>query len=282
MNRARSRLGLVLGLLATALLTACGGAPAPDTSIAVGARPDPESQVLAYLYAGALRSSGTQTRVEVLDDPVDGLDSASVTVVPGFTGRFLTTFQPGAAELADEDVYQAMLAALPEGVAAGDYGPAQDKPALAVTERTAERWGDADLAVLARHCVDLTLGSSGADDPAKVGACRLPTARVFDDTAVLFNAVRAGQVELAWTSTADPSRPDDIVVLTDDTPLLRAENVVPLYRRNVLTEPQLLAVNRIAGELDTAGLTDLRRAVASGVAPSEAADAWLAEHPVGH
>ena len=42
------------------------------------------------------------------------------------------------------------------------------------------------------------------------------------------------------------------MVLTDRTSLIRAENVVPLYRRNELTELQVLALNEVAGVLDTA------------------------------
>lgn len=253
-------------------------------SIPVGASADPQAQVLAHLYAGALRSSGAPAHVEVLDAPLTGLDSGAATVVPGFTGDLLATFEPSASALAGEDVYEALVAALPEGVTAGDYGPAQDKPALAVSASTADRWADDDLTALIDHCSGLTLGARGADsgDPAAVGRCRLPRPHEFADSAALFNALAAGEVGVVWTSTADPALPDDVVVLSDETPFLRAENVVPLYRRNMLTEPQVLALNRIAGELDTDGLTELRRAVADGTPPGEAADAWLAEHPFGH
>lgn len=277
MRRASRAVSLTLVALA---LAACGGEAEPP-SIAVGATADPESQVLAHIYAGALRTTAP-AHVEVVDDPLAGLDSGSVTVVPGFTGELLTTFEPAASAVSDEDVYEALLGALPEGITAGDYGPAEDKPALAVTEATADGWGDTDLTALARHCRGLTVGALGGDDPSEVGSCRIPGPREFADTAALFDAVRAGQVEAAWTSTADPALPDDVVVLSDETPLLRAENVVPLFRRNLLSEPQVLAINRIAGELDTDGLTELRRQVNDGVQPRQAAEAWLAEHPFGH
>lgn len=54
-------------------------------------------------------------------------------------------------------------------------------------------------------------------------------------------------------------------MLTDGKPaLIRAENIVPLYRRNALTERQLLAVNEVAGVLDTTALIGMRRQVAAG------------------
>ena len=56
-------------------------------------------------------------------------------------------------------------------------------------------------------------------------------------------------------------------MLSDRTSLIRAENVVPLYRRNELTERQVLALNEVAGELDTAALADMRAQVADGTDP---------------
>ncbi|PQM48609.1 hypothetical protein C1Y40_01170 [Mycobacterium talmoniae] len=66
-----------------------------------------------------------------------------------------------------------------------------------------------------------------------------------------------------------------------EPPLVAAENVVPLYRRNELPERQLLAINEVAGVLDTAALVDMRRRVADGADPQAVADGWLAEHPLG-
>ncbi|MGZ4530574.1 MAG: glycine betaine ABC transporter substrate-binding protein [Mycobacterium sp.] len=271
-------------LLAAALLVAgCGGSkPPPD--VVVGAGSDAESAVLAELYAAALRYRGAPARVARMPDPVAGLDSGEVAVVPGFTGRLLQRFAPGATAIEDEDVYRAMVAALPEGIAAGDYATAtEDKPAVAVANPTAEAWGGRDLAALVRHCSQLTTGSvAGTQPPAQVGGCKLPAPRVFRSDAELFDALKGGQMNAAWTSTADPEVPEDVVVLADRDPaLVRAENVVPLYRRNELSEPEVLALNEIAGEFDTSALADMRRQVAQGADPRQVADGWLAAHPLG-
>ncbi|HTM86038.1 MAG TPA: glycine betaine ABC transporter substrate-binding protein [Mycobacterium sp.] len=271
----------MLALLA-GLIASCGGPPAPP-SLAVGATPDPESLVLAHVYAGALRSTGATVDVETAADPVAELDSGSVNVVPGFTGRLLRTFAPDAIMRSDKQVYRAMVAALPEGIAAGDYATAaQDKPALAVTAATAKTWGS-DLTAVPRHCRGLAVGLVPGDPtPTAVGACRLPAAREFPDAAALFAGLQKGQVTVAWTSTAAPDVPADLVVLADSkSAQVQAENVVPLYRRNELTERQLLAINEVAGVLDTAALVDMRRQVSDGADPWAVADAWLAEHPLG-
>jgi glycine betaine/choline ABC-type transport system substrate-binding protein len=89
-------------------------------------------------------------------------------------------------------------------------------------------------------------------------------------------------VTAAWTTTTDPGVPADLVVLTDGKPaLVPAENVVPLYRRNELSDRQLLAVNEVAGVLDTAALVEMRRQLIGGADPQVVADGWLSEHPLG-
>jgi osmoprotectant transport system substrate-binding protein len=268
--------------LCALLVAGCGG-NSPPASIGVGAGLQPESVLLAQLYAAALRYQGSAAHVESSNDPLGALDAADVEVVPGLTGQLLRRFEPGAVARGDEQVYRSMISALPEGIAAGDYAQsAADKPALAVAEATAAKWGGRDVTTLVARCPTSVGAVTGARAPAVVGTCRLPTVREYPDAATLFAAVHSGQVQAAWTSTAAPNLPADVVVLADRTSLIRAENVVPLYRRNELTERQVLALNQIAGELDTGALADMQRQVADGADPGAVVSAWLADHPLGH
>jgi glycine betaine/choline ABC-type transport system substrate-binding protein len=275
---------IALALTAALATAGCGHTGHQTTELVVGSRAGIESTLLADVYTGALRSYGFPARTEQAPNPLAKLDSGTFVVFPSLTGRVLQAFQPGATVRADAQVYKAMIGALPEGIAAGDYTTAaEDKPALAVAESTSKSWGGSDLGTLPRHCDGLVVGSvAGAPTPSAVGSCRLPAAREFADDAKLFAAVKAGEVTAAWTTTADPNVPADLVVLTDGKPaLVQAENVVPLYRRNELTDRQLLAVNEVAGVLDTAALVEMRRQVTAGADPQAVADAWLNEHPLG-
>ena len=278
--------GRFIALALTAVLASagCGHTGHHAAELVVGSRAGIESTLLADVYTGALRSYGFPARTEQASNPLAKLDSGTFVVVPSLTGRVLQAFQPGATVRSDAQVYKAMIGALPEGIAAGDYTTAaEDKPALAVAESTSKSWGGSDLGALPQHCDGLVVGSvGGAPTPSAVGSCRLPAAREFADDAKLFAAVKAGEVTAAWTTTADPNVPADLVVLTDGKPaLVQAENVVPLYRRNELTDRQLLAVNEVAGVLDTAALVEMRRQVTAGADPQAVADAWLNEHPLG-
>lgn len=274
---------LTVSTLVAAVLGGCAANTAPP-ALAVGAGPGPESVLLGHLYAAALRYYGTPAMVTETDGVPGVLDSGSVTVQPGFTGRFLAALDPDATARADEQVYRDLVSALPEGVAAGDYAmSAQDKPALVVTEATAAAWGGTDLSALRRNCDRARPGAvTGTKMPTEVGLCTLPNPVAFPDDAALFAALRAGKINAAWSTTADPAIPSDLTVLADETSLIRGENVVPLYRRNTLDERQILALNEIAGVLDTGSLADMRRQVTEGEDPRGVADAFLEANPLGH
>jgi glycine betaine/choline ABC-type transport system substrate-binding protein len=275
--------GRLAALLAVMLVAGCASAP-PPASIAVGSAVDAESTLLAHVYAAALQSYGSPAHVAPGPDALAGLDTGDVEVVPGLTGRLLARFDPDATARGGEQVYRSMIAALPEGIGAGDYAQsAEDKPALAVTAATARKWGKRDVTALAQHCDGFRVGKViGGRAPAAVGTCRLSAAVEFPTSAALVDALRSGQIDAAWTSTALPETPDGVVVLSDRTSAIRAENVVPLYRRNELNERQVLALNEIAGELDTGSLADMLGKVAKGSDPGAVADDWLAAHPLGH
>jgi glycine betaine/choline ABC-type transport system substrate-binding protein len=290
------KLGRLVALLLTATLVVplwvgCASETTDHKAppeVVVGSGPDSESMLLAGIYLAALRSYGFGARAETAADPMTNLDSGAFTVVPAFTGQMLQVLQPGASVLSDAQVYRAMVSALPEGIAAGDYTTAaEDKPVLLVTESTAKAWGDrdlsADLNALPKHCAGLVVGSvARVQPPSAVGSCRLPAPLALPDTAAMVAALRAGQLTAAWTTTADPGIPGDLVALADGKPaLIQAENVVPLYRRNALTDRQLLAINEVAGVLDTGALAEMRRQVAGGADPQVVAGGWLGEHPLG-
>jgi len=281
---------VTLGRLAALLLAVgiaaagCTGNSGRPAELVVGSKPGAESTLLAALYVAALRSYGFGAHTETADDPMTKLDLGDVTVVPAFTGQLLRALQPAASVLSDAQVYRAMIAALPEGIVAGDYATAaEDKPAVLVTQATAKAWGGSDLSELPGHCDGLVVGQvAGAQPPSVVGSCRLPAPREFPDRATMLAALRDGQLTVGWTTTAAPDTPADVVVLADGKPaLIQAENLVPLYRRNALNDRQVLAINEIAGVLDTAALADMRRQVLGGADPQAVAGGWLAEHPLG-
>ena len=276
---------LACAIAVLVVLGAAGCSARDETpSLVVGSEENPESALIAHLYAAALRFYGNPAHVESSPDPLTELDSGDARVVPGFTGRVLHRFVPDATARSATQVYREMVSALPEGVAAGDYTTsAEDKPALAVTESTADAWGGRDVGAAVRNCDQLKVGQveDGLRRPEVIGTCKVPKAHEYPDSATLFARLRAGQINVAWTSTAAPNIPTELLMLSDRTSLIRAENLVPLYRRNELNEAQVLALNEVAGVLDTAALADMRAQVEDGTEPGLVAGAFLDEHPLG-
>ncbi|WP_448393448.1 glycine betaine ABC transporter substrate-binding protein [Mycolicibacterium sp. XJ879] len=275
-------LASALVALLVAATAGCGDdAVAP--SIAVGSVPDPDATVIAHLYAAALRYYGSPAHVEPEADPLIKLDAGDVRVVSGFTGKLLHRFMPDATARSAAQVYRDLVSALPEGIAAGDYTmSAEDKPALVVTESTADAWGGRDVTAAVRNCDKLRVGHVVDEPgPATLGTCDVGSSAEYPDSTAMFAAVQAGQINAGWTTTAATGIPPQLLTLSDKTSLIRAENLVPLYRRNMLNERQVLALNEIAGVLDTAALAQMRADVAAGKDPGHVVDAFLAEHPLG-
>lgn len=275
------RLALALVALIVTSVAGCGDRD-ETPSIAVGAAPGPESALVAQLYAAALRSYGSPAHVESDDDPLVKLDAGDLRVVPGFTGRLLYRFVPDATARSATQVYRDLVSALPEGVAAGDYTTsAENKPALAVAEATADAWGGRDVTAAVHNCDTLKVAQvAGEPRPEAIGTCT-PNVTELPDSATMFEAVLAGRFNAAWTTTAAHGIPEKLFTLSDRTSLIRAENLVPLYRRNTLDERQVLALNEVAGVLDTAGLARMFEQVAEGADPGQVAGAFLTEHPLG-
>lgn len=268
---------------AVAVVVAGCSAPPSPRSVAVGAQHDAESSLLAHLYAAALRFYGSPAHVEVTQDPVRGLDSGDIDVTAGLTGVLLARFEPDAPARSQAQVYRSMVAALPEGLAAGDFADTtSDKPLPAVTDRTAREWGATDTLALLKRCATLRIGyRAGRPGPTSLAGCVLPAAREFPDDQALFAALRDGKIDVAWTSAAAPDVPEQVTRLSDRTALVRAENVVPVYRRNTLSDPQVRSINELAGVLDTDALAQMRAEVAAGQDPGAVAAAYLDAHPLG-
>lgn len=252
-----------------------------------------EAEIVGHIYGNALKRQGWRveprpqsgTQAEVVESVVTG--EATFTV--GFTGELLEMFDPGSPAVAADEVYPAMMAALPEGVTAADPAPADDAPAYAVTRNTSESYGLRTMSDLAGRCGEFTLGAR----PEVLADTELTTAvgQTYDcafagqvplgpNPRAVVEALRAGQVGVGVVRSADPVlRPEDVVVLDDDDNAITAQNIVPVFRKGSLSEDQLALVNRVSGELTTDDVRELLLGVEFGTAsPVSLADFWLDEH----
>ena len=265
----------------------------PDPVVVVETASFGESEIVGLIYGNALSRAGYRVTPRAQagdqDDVIDSVSTGEATFTVGFTGELLSRFEPGSTARGADEVYEAMMAALPEGVTAADPSPAEDAPVYVVSRHTSESQGIRTMSDLAGNCESFTLGGrsevlADADLSASVGStydCGFgQRVELGSDPRTVLEALRAGEVGVGLVQSADPVlHPDDMVPLEDDDDAIRAQHLVPVFRKGSLSEDQLRVVNRISGELTTDDVRDLLLGVEFGTAtPMGLADYWLDEN----
>ncbi|WP_039800507.1 glycine betaine ABC transporter substrate-binding protein [Nocardia araoensis] len=282
----------LLVVASVALVVSCGN-DEPQRSITVGAGDSIESSVLAEIYAGALARTGLRTAVDPRlgsrADYLAALDADRVQVVGEHTGALLGYLDQHSTERLPKQVADAVSAGLPEGLVVSDIADGTDlRPRVLVTAQAAAQDKVRSVSDLAPRCAGLTVGvaaTPGLLPPtgtARVAKCDFAATVAFPDPAALRKALLEGRVQaglLGGPPELAPGATDGLAVLSDDEYAVRAENVLPLFRKGLLDQRQIKKLNYVAGELTTDELAVMIRDVRDrGAAPSEVARAWLDKH----
>lgn len=290
---------MVLAGVAAVALSGCQA----QSSIVPAHRDDPvvvvetasfgEAEIVGHIYGNALVRSGwrvtTRAQSGTQDEVIESVVAGDSTFTIGFTGEVLRTFDRNSTAVEADEVYAAMMAALPEGVTAADPAPAEDAPVYVVTRHTSESRGLRTMSDLAGRCGEFTLGAreealADRELATSVGStydCGFGRrVAMGPNPRAVFDALRAGEIGVGLVQSADPVlHPDDIVPLDDDEDAVPAQNLVPVFRKGSLSEDQLALVNRISGELTTEDVRELLLGVEFGSAtPVSLANYWLDEH----
>ncbi|MBC3193696.1 ABC transporter substrate-binding protein [Pseudonocardia sp. C8] len=288
-------------LVAAFALAGCGGDPLaggetdPDV-IAIGSGNFTESQLLAEVYALALRDAG----VEVVDPVAIGsreayfpaLQDGSVDLIPDYSGALLTYLDETAAAVEPDDVYRDLQATLPPGLVLGKRSEAENKDAVVVTRATADRLNLTTIADLAPHCPAMTFGGGpefqtrpdGITGLARNYGCAFGGYRSLDSGGVLtVAALSGGDVQAANLFTTDPALPqNDFVPLADPKENFAAQNVVPVLAERKATPRVRAVLDRISAALSTEELLAMNAEAAGPDKPAlrtVAAD-WLARKQI--
>ena len=295
---------LTAGVLALSL-AACGGSDPTDTSsgsgggsgsksIVVGSAAFGENEILAEIYAQALKAKGvdasTKLDIGAREAYIGAIKDGTIDLVPEYTGNLLGYLDQSATATAPEDVNTALSSALPDGLAVLDPAPGEDKDSLNVTSEFAQKNGLASIADLAK-----VKGLSLAANPEfKTRAYGIPgLEKVYGITGVKFTAINdgggpatvkaltSGQVDVADIYSTTPSITDnDLVTLTDPKNLIAAQNVVPLIRKDAESDTVEKTLNAVSAKLTTDALLELNKAFAADSKPTAAdvAKEWLSKN----
>jgi glycine betaine/choline ABC-type transport system substrate-binding protein/ABC-type proline/glycine betaine transport system permease subunit len=303
---------LALTIAAVALLAACGRAgssdapvnhsssagasvaagplPAAPGSVTIGSADFPENELLADIYADALRAKGVKVSVHanIGERPayLAALSQGSIGAVPEYSGAILDWLDKGNPARSPAAVYaQLQTQAAANGFAVTKYAPAQDVDSITVTKATATKYHLRGIADLKSVASKLSLGAPAPFQTVSYGTPAL--AKTYGVTfgrfvplaptgSITQTALRHGTVDAADIFSTDPSiLKDDFVSLTDPQHIFAAENVVPLFKRSILTQPMADAANDVSAKLTTNVLTVLDTDVAAGADPATVASKWL-------
>lgn len=278
---------VVLALLSCAAMS-CGAAEQPSSTIVVGSSDTVHSELLAQIYAGALRSTGAEVRTELdagdSGDSLAALDRGDVDVVPELMGELLDTFDSTSEATEADDVFADLNKSLPQGLSVSDYATAEDGVALVIADG-APFSGAETITDIASNCSQATVSVTSANAEAlnrvrdRYG-CSFASVRIEADEEAVVEAVEVAEGVSAGVIRTASSGPKakDLTALEDDEGAFRAQNVVPLFRDGVLNENEIKAFGVVAGELTTADLADMIGEVRGGAKSDEVAARWLGEH----
>jgi len=130
------------------------GSSAKGVSLTVGSANFPENVILAEIYAGALEAQGAtvtkKLNIGSREKYYPALESGSLDLFPEYTGTILRFIAEDSTETSPDDVYAALVKALPDNLVAFDQAEAQDSDAIVVTKETAEKFKLKTIADLAK------------------------------------------------------------------------------------------------------------------------------------
>ena len=270
--------------------------PRQPGAVTIGSADFPEDETLAYLYADAMKARGVTVSVhaDIGERPayIAALSDGAIGAVPEYSGSLLDYLDPAATAKAPSAVYTELEGvAAAQGFAVTSYATAQDSDTITVTKATAAKYHLSTIASLKNVAGNLSLG---APEPLLTLSYGVPALKsvygvVFQHFVPLSaggtvtqTALRDGTVGAADIFSTDPSINTYGFVSLDDTKhIFAAQNVVPVFRLGVLTQPMAQACNAVSARLSTAVLRKLDGEVADGDSPASAAAQWLSSVGLG-
>ena len=301
-KRSLAALGLTI---TTLVLAACGGgsanplgssappsgaASSGGTPIVVGAANFTESQVLAEVYAQALKAKGldasTKPPIGSREVYLKALQDNSIQIVPEYTGNLLKFVDPKATATTQEELANALPAALPSGLKVGKVSAAADQDVYVVTKEFSQQNNLTSLADLSKVSSNIVLGGPselaqrpyGPEGLKGVYGATLKQFKPYDSPAVKTKDLLDGKLQMAEYFTTDSAIADNgFVPLADPQSMILPQNVVPLMRGDVADNPQVTAaLDPVQAALTTEELTALNKQVdVDKMDPNEVAGAWL-------
>ena len=291
--------GLTLAAATALALSACGGDPMSTSnnaaaagstdSIIVGSADFPESQLIAKIYAEALKAKG----VKVTEKPsigsrevtIPALKDGSIDLMPEYGGALLQYLDASTKAVTPDEVTKELSTKIPSGLIQLTASQAQDKDVLAVKKETADKYNLKSISDLQPVAKDLVLGGPPEWKTRINGVAGLKSVYNLDfkDFSALdaggpltLNALLSGQVQVADLFSTDPAiAANNLVALEDNKNLFLSENIVPLINQKKSTDTVKSVLDKVSAALTTADLIQMNGRTAKFEDMGQIAQDWL-------
>jgi osmoprotectant transport system substrate-binding protein len=274
------------------------GSVEPRTKdIIVGSFNFAESELLADVYAEALRAAGFPvqrlTNVGSREVMEPAIEQGEIDIVPEYMGTALTFLDPARPPVASPTRAHEVLADefAGRGIRVLEAAPGQNRNEIVVTAETARELDLSRISDLKGVAPALVFGGP-PECPARplclqgletVYGLRFGTFRSLDTGGPsTLAALRGGEIDVALLFTTDPAlASEEFVILRDDLQLQPSENLVPIVREAVLQsygEGVARILNEVTAKLDETSLRSLNERNALGsLSTVTIARGWLEE-----
>ncbi|MCB8877785.1 ABC transporter substrate-binding protein [Acidisoma silvae] len=274
------------------------GSPVPKrhskSTIIVGSANFPESQLIATIYAKALKDAGlsVQTHMNIGSREVyiPALEDGSIDLLPEYSGSMLTYLDKNATASSPSDVVSALKAALPKGVSMLTPSAAQDADTVTVTAATAAKYHLKSIADLNPVADEMVSGGApewqtreeGAVGLTKIYGVTFKSFKDLDEAGPLtLSALVNGQIQAADVYSTDPSMSaDHLVALSDPKSLFPAQNVVPIIAAAKVSLVVTKTLDAVSAALTTDDLVKMNAELANHVSYEKVANDWLRAHKI--
>ena len=301
-GRKRSLL-LILGVISALVIAGCGddnddsasdttAKPANKGSLTIALTDFPEQDIVANIYAEALRAKGytinLKTGLSTRELLQPALESGQVDIAAEYVGSWLEYLQKGSAT-SDLDASTAKLRDLVKGKGITVLNPAgaYDANAIVVTKATADKYKLSKVSDLKPVASQLTFGA-----PPECPTRPLCLIGLKEKYGLTFKKVEPiakdplrktaltdGSIDVALLFSS--SLPDGGVALEDDQHLQPAENLIPAVRTAKLSDDIKDALNAVSEKLTLDELKELNHeADVNKTEPADLAKKWAKEYDV--
>lgn len=289
--------GITLAAAAALALTACGGDPMSNSntqagssdSIIVGSADFPESQLIAKIYAEALKSKGVQVTekpsIGSREVTIPALKDGSIDLMPEYGGALLQYLDSATKAVSSEEVAKELATKVPSGLTMLAASEAEDKDVLSVKKETADKYNLKSISDLQPVAKELVLGGPPEWKTRLNGVVGLKSVYnlEFKEFSALdaggpltLNALLSGQVQVADLFSTDPAlAANNLVALEDDKNLFLSENIVPVINEKKSTATVKEVLDKVSAALTTEDLIEMNGRVAKFEDIGEIAKDWL-------